>query len=105
MSSINPLLLFPAALAARAEAIGAGFAASLTLGAGQFCTNPGLILGQPGPGLDTFIASASKALAEVRGGTMLTEGIFRAYEGGVGRLKATAGGAAHRQRSTRPYQQ
>jgi NADP-dependent aldehyde dehydrogenase len=91
MSSINPLLLFPAALAARAQAIGTGFAASLTLGAGQFCTNPGLILGQQGPGLDAFIAAASQALAEIKGGTMLTEGIFRAYESGVSRLRATAG--------------
>ncbi len=47
MSSINPVLLFPGALAARGEAIGRAFAASLTLGAGQFCTNPGLILAVP----------------------------------------------------------
>ncbi|MFL5163249.1 MAG: aldehyde dehydrogenase family protein, partial [Microvirga sp.] len=44
MSSINPVILFPGALAARGEAIGRAFAASLTLGAGQFCTNPGLVL-------------------------------------------------------------
>ncbi len=48
MSSINPVLLFPGALAARGAEIGQAFAASLTLGAGQFCTNPGLILALPG---------------------------------------------------------
>nr|MDT0526385.1 aldehyde dehydrogenase family protein [Streptomyces sp. DSM 41633] len=44
MSSVNPVILLPAALAARGSALGEQFAASLTLGAGQFCTNPGLIL-------------------------------------------------------------
>ena len=44
MSSINPVILLPAALAARAADIGSGFVASLTMGAGQFCTNPGLVL-------------------------------------------------------------
>lgn len=51
MSSINPVLLFPNALGNRADAIGKAFAASLTLGAGQFCTNPGLILAVDGPDL------------------------------------------------------
>lgn len=41
MSSINPVFLFEAALQARAEALAQGFVASLTQGAGQFCTNPG----------------------------------------------------------------
>src|SRR3984957_3347658 len=49
MSSINPVYLLPGALAARAEAIGRDFVASLTLGAGQFCTNPGLVFGLAGP--------------------------------------------------------
>ena len=49
MSSINPVFLFPGALAARAEAIGKAFADSLTMGAGQFCTNPGLVLAVDGP--------------------------------------------------------
>ena len=45
MSSINPVLLFPAALQARGESLAQGFVASLTQGAGQFCTNPGLVIG------------------------------------------------------------
>jgi 2,5-dioxopentanoate dehydrogenase len=75
MSSINPVLLFPAALAARGEAIGKAFAASLTMGAGQFCTNPGLILAVDRPGLDAFIRGASAALAESPAATMLTPGV------------------------------
>ena len=51
MSSINPVILLPGALAARGAAIGTAFAGSLTLGAGQFCTNPGLILALEGEGV------------------------------------------------------
>ncbi|MFX4798086.1 aldehyde dehydrogenase (NADP(+)), partial [Acinetobacter baumannii] len=62
MSSINPVFLMPAALASRAEALGKGFVASLTMGAGQFCTNPGILLGLEGPDLDRFVATAVEAL-------------------------------------------
>ncbi|RVU17211.1 aldehyde dehydrogenase (NADP(+)) [Methylobacterium oryzihabitans] len=86
MSSINPVILFPAALDARGEAIGRAFVAALTLGAGQFCTNPGLILAVEGPGLDRFVAGARAALAEAPAATMLTPGIHRAYGAGVAAL-------------------
>lgn len=88
MSSINPVLLFPQALAARAEAIGKSFAGSLTLGAGQFCTNPGLILAVDGPDLERFIAAAGAALTDAQAATMLTPGIHSAYEAGVERMTA-----------------
>ena len=83
MSSINPVLLFPHALSNRAESIGKAFAASLVMGAGQFCTNPGLILAVEGPGLERFIKAAATALAEVAPATMLTRGIQQAYAAGV----------------------
>lgn len=83
MSSINPVLLFPHALSNRAEAIGAAFAGSLVLGAGQFCTNPGLILAVDGPGLERFIGAARAALVETAPATMLTPGIQHAYNAGV----------------------
>ncbi|MFJ3056274.1 aldehyde dehydrogenase (NADP(+)) [Herbaspirillum sp. NPDC087042] len=91
MASINPVYLFPAALAARAEAIGRGFAASLTMGAGQFCTNPGLAFAQDGPDLERFLAAASQALGEAAAQTMLTPGIHDAYCQGVSRLDGLAG--------------
>ncbi|KTR05988.1 2,5-dioxovalerate dehydrogenase [Aureimonas ureilytica] len=90
MSSINPVILFPGALAARAEAIAKGFVASLTLGAGQFCTNPGLILAVEGEGLKTFEAAAAKALAETSAAVMLTPGICKSYAGGVAKLAGHA---------------
>ena len=86
MSSINPVLLFPHALASRAEALAAGFVASLTLGAGQFCTNPGIVFAIAGPDLDRFVEAAAAALAQVQSATMLSAGIHRAYEEGVARL-------------------
>jgi alpha-ketoglutaric semialdehyde dehydrogenase len=86
MSSINPVFLLPTALAARAETIGRGFVASLTLGAGQFCTNPGLVLAVDGPALDEFLASAATALAAAPAATMLTPGICQAYQEGTARL-------------------
>lgn len=91
MSSINPVLLFPHALSNRAESIGKAFAASLVMGAGQFCTNPGLILAVDGPGLDRFIAAAAAALGEVAAATMLTPGIRQAYAAGVDAIAAHPG--------------
>ena len=90
MSSINPVVLMPGALAARAEALGKAFIGSLTLGAGQFCTNPGLVIAIDGPDLDRFIAAASAALAASEPATMLSPGIFKAYGEGVATLDAHA---------------
>ncbi|UWF51881.1 aldehyde dehydrogenase (NADP(+)) [Pseudomonas sp. N3-W] len=86
MSSINPVLLFPAALDARGEALAQGFVASLTQGAGQFCTNPGLVIARQGPGLERFIKTAAGLVERITAQTMLTPGIFNAYETGVGLL-------------------
>jgi NADP-dependent aldehyde dehydrogenase len=86
MSSINPVVVLPGALSTRAEQMGKDFVASLTMGVGQFCTNPGLVLALEGPGLDTFIASASAALGQVAPAVMLTSGIHAAYEKGVDKL-------------------
>ncbi len=86
MSSINPVFLLPGALAAQAEALGRGFVASLTAGAGQFCTNPGLVLAVDGPDLERFLAAATAALGACGAATMLTPGIHAAYDEGVARL-------------------
>ncbi len=90
MSSINPVVLFPEALAARGAEIGRAFVASLTLGSGQFCTNPGLVLAVDGPGLDAFVEAAAAALPEVAAATMLTPGIHQAYCTGVAALTENA---------------
>lgn len=87
MSSINPVVLLPQALAERGAAIAAGFVAALTLGAGQFCTNPGLLLAVDGPALRAFEADAQQALQAVAAQTMLTPGIHGSYCQGVERLR------------------
>ena len=100
MSSINPVVLFPHALASRAEGIGRAFVAALTMGAGQFCTNPGLLLAVDGPELERFLAAAKSALREVPASTMLTPGIHQAYDACVAatsshpEVKTEARGAA-----------
>lgn len=86
MSSINPVYLLPQALAARGDAIANGFAASLAMGVGQFCTNPGLVLGVAGAVFDRFAEVAAHALADFGGATMLTPGIAGSYQRGVAAL-------------------
>ncbi|KQQ40179.1 2,5-dioxovalerate dehydrogenase [Duganella sp. Leaf126] len=88
MSSINPVFLLPAALDKRAEDIAAGFAASLTLGVGQMCTNPGLVLALAGPDLDRFTGAAAQALAGTAAAvTMLSPGIAGNFQRGVAQLR------------------
>jgi 2,5-dioxopentanoate dehydrogenase len=91
MSSINPVVLAPHALAARGAALGTGFVQSLTMGAGQFCTNPGLVVAIEGEGLDAFGAAAREALGTAAAQTMLTREIHATYQQGV---EALAGHAA-----------
>ncbi|WP_333779656.1 aldehyde dehydrogenase (NADP(+)) [Saccharopolyspora indica] len=88
MSSTNPVFPLPGALAERAAEIADGFVASLTLGSGQFCTNPGLVIAVDGPGLRTFLESAAAAVTGSAPSTMLTPGIARAYADGVAGLSA-----------------
>jgi NADP-dependent aldehyde dehydrogenase len=83
MSSINPFYVLPGALEQSAATIGQGFADSLTMGVGQFCTNPGLVIGLSGPAFDVFRDAASQALLPKAAGTMLTAGIHAAYAGAV----------------------
>ncbi|MGV6957647.1 aldehyde dehydrogenase (NADP(+)) [Pseudomonas chlororaphis] len=86
MSSINPVLLLANALVERGEEIAKAFVGSLTLGAGQFCTNPGLILAVDSPALRAFEAAAAAALKVAPAQTMLTPGIHASYCQGVERL-------------------
>jgi alpha-ketoglutaric semialdehyde dehydrogenase len=79
MGSINPVFLLPGKLKTSAKDLAAQLAGSITLGVGQFCTNPGLILGVAGPDLDTFVKELGAAIEKVAPGTMLHPGIARAY--------------------------
>ncbi|MFD5451263.1 aldehyde dehydrogenase (NADP(+)) [Streptomyces sp. NPDC127100] len=79
MSSVNPVVLMPAALTERAADLADAFTASLTLGAGQFCTNPGLVLAVDSPSLKTFLDAAGQAVNADAGATMLTPRIAKTF--------------------------
>ena len=91
MSSINPVFLLPGALANRSEKLAQGFVDSVTLGVGQFCTNPGLVIALESPGLERFRDAASEKILAKGAGTMLTAGIQAAYRSGLQRLAGTPG--------------
>lgn len=91
MSSVNPVVLLPNRLEEAAEDLAAAYVGSLSLGAGQFCTNPGIVLGIESNALDRFIEAASSAVAEIGAQTMLTGGIKRSFDAGVAKLFAQEG--------------
>ena len=91
LGSINPVFLLPGALSARAAQIGEGWAGSLTMGAGQFCTNPGAVVLVDGPDADAFEEAALGALRESAPQVMLTDAIARAYREGAERMRGQPG--------------
>ncbi|MCA0872786.1 aldehyde dehydrogenase (NADP(+)) [Seohaeicola saemankumensis] len=87
LGSVNPMFVLPAACAARGADIGAAWAGSLTMGAGQFCTKPGIAVVAKGGEGDAFVRSASDALKEVAPQVMLSDGIAAAYRDGKVQLE------------------
>ncbi|NLV00109.1 aldehyde dehydrogenase (NADP(+)) [Marinomonas sp. UCMA 3892] len=89
LGSVNPMFVMPEAVKNRAEELGKGWAGSLTMGAGQFCTNPGIAVLLDNEDSKAMIAAASAALSEVAAQTMLTDGIADAYRSGVAAIEKT----------------
>ena len=83
LGAINPVFVMPAAQGARGGDIGTAWAGSLTMGVGQFCTNPGIVVLHPGDGADAFVDAARAALEEVGPQPMLTDGVASGYRKGV----------------------
>jgi len=79
MGSVNPVFLLEDKLSEQAEEVAEQYAGSVTLGAGQFCTNPGLIVGVKGEALDEFKNQLSDKLKEEEAGCMLNTGIAENY--------------------------
>ena len=108
LGSINPVFLLANAVKSRGAAIAQGWAGSLTMGAGQFCTNPGIVVVDEGSDGDAFVAAARAALGSVGPQTMLTDGIAAAYRKGRDRVKSSSGvqevlGSTCEGRATAPY--
>ena len=80
MGSINPVFLLPEKLRSSAGDIAAMYAGSITLGAGQFCTNPGLIIGIESDSLQSFIHDLGKAIQKIAPAPMLHSGIVSGYK-------------------------
>jgi len=91
LGSVNPVFLLPHALVARGPAVAAGWAGSLTLGAGQFCTNPGILVLIDSPEVAEFAEAVQSALAPVGAQTMLTDGIAAAFRAGCDRIAGSPG--------------
>ena len=80
MGSINPVIMLPQALQNRAADLAQTYAGSITVGSGQFCTNPGLLLGIKGDDLTNFINSLSEEIVKIEPSCMLHPNIIGAYE-------------------------
>ena len=79
MSSINPVFLLPEKMKQSAAEVAKMYAGSITLGVGQFCTNPGLIIGVDNDDLNNFINVLSEEIRKTAPGNMLNPGIFKNY--------------------------
>jgi NADP-dependent aldehyde dehydrogenase len=86
MGSINPVFILPKAAAQRGELIAEGYIQSVTMGVGQFCTNPGMVLGVADAGLKKFIDATAIAAAKAPPATMLNPAIHASFVSGTERF-------------------
>ncbi len=91
MGSVNPVVALPTALEQKNDEWAATYAGSITLGAGQFCTNPGLIFGIKGPSLNSFIDSLGNEIEKLDPMCMLHPNIHQNYEKGKAELSEQSG--------------
>lgn len=91
MSSVNPVVFLPEILKEKSAALAENFAASIVLGAGQFCTNPGIFLLLKNEVSENFITLLKDALLAKPAATMLTAGINKAYCNGIAVQRQTNG--------------
>lgn len=87
MSSVNPVFVLPGALKERTDKIAAGLCQSVTLGVGQFCTRPGIVIVLDSPQAQSFLSNTAALLSGSARETMLTHDIFTAYQSGFNRLR------------------
>jgi alpha-ketoglutaric semialdehyde dehydrogenase len=91
MGSTNPVFILPGIMRERGAAIAQELAASVTLGVGQFCTNPGLVFVQQSEKNKEFTGALSKSITETNAGIMLTEGIRDNFQHRVEALQTITG--------------
>lgn len=91
MGSVNPVFILSNALRERGDAIAAGLHQSVTVGVGQFCTNPGVVVAQKSEALDGFLQGLAERIRGTAPATMLHAGICKAYSEGSKRLASLDG--------------
>jgi len=91
MSSINPVFLLPGAIRERGAALAPGLLGSFTLGAGQFCTKPGLVFALRGAETEAFLAKLSEGVRAAPNATMLTTGIRDSFQENRAKITGAAG--------------
>ncbi len=91
MGSVNPVFVLPGALTERADALASGLLQSVTLGVGQFCTCPGLVVGQQDGPMVSFLQQLEELIDTASPATMLHSGILHSYEEGLHRLAKIEG--------------
>ncbi|WP_077922678.1 aldehyde dehydrogenase (NADP(+)) [Spirosoma sp. 209] len=93
MSAVNPLIVLPGSIAEDPTKVAAGLAASVTLGVGQFCTNPGLVFMLDGGEslTNAFLETVAEKIRATAPATMLNAGIQQAYQKGVQQIRVLPG--------------
>ena len=91
MSSVNPVFILPRALKQNGKAIAEGLTQSVTLGVGQFCTNPGLAFGRQSDDWTAFVQRVGELAGAVAPGVMLHQGINASFHKGAERMQKVAG--------------
>jgi NADP-dependent aldehyde dehydrogenase len=91
MSSINPVIVLPQALAVRAESVARDLTASVVQGCGQFCTNPGLVIGIRSAQFSAFVQQVAGLINDQPAQTMLNAGTLSSYGQGLQKLLAHPG--------------
>lgn len=91
MGSTNPVFILPQALQNEAASFAKGFSGSVTLGVGQFCTNPGMLIYEQSASAGTFTNKLAEEFGQTSGGVMLAANIYKSYNTGTGRHANTDG--------------
>ncbi|MBC8352102.1 MAG: aldehyde dehydrogenase (NADP(+)) [Planctomycetes bacterium] len=88
LSSINPVVILPGVLEERGDALADEFAGSCLMGAGQFCTNPGLVVLLKGGGSDSFVSAVAEKFSGASVGTLLSSGVEKSLAENLAALQA-----------------
>jgi NADP-dependent aldehyde dehydrogenase len=91
MGSVNPVFILPDAMKHKKVEIADGLATSVTLGVGQFCTNPGLVAMEKSEGEEELQQAIAENIRKINSGNMLTEAISQAYQKGIEKMKTQKG--------------